>query len=103
MIVEDDEIRLEHINEVLDLIVEECCEVGVARSKHRRFGADSCHPDNPGGLDNWQALKTELLDVYALTRRLIRRGIITHGEAENHCERKIPRVLALHPHLRSVL
>jgi hypothetical protein len=39
-----------------------------------------------------KALKVELLDVYALTRRLIRRGIITHGEAENHCERKIPRV-----------
>jgi len=102
VIIEDDHIRQEHIDEVLDLIVEECGEVVVARSKHRRFGPDSYHPSQPS-LDNWQALKVELLDVYALTTRLIRRGIITHGEAERHREQKIPRVLALHPHLRSVL
>jgi hypothetical protein len=102
MILEDDHIPQEHINEVLDLIVEECGEVVVARSKHRRFGPDSYHPSDPA-LDNWQALKTEMLDVYALTRALIRRGIIPHGHAEAHAERKIPRVLALHPHLRSIL
>lgn len=94
------------INETLDLIVEECGEVIVARSKFKRFGPDSVDPRNPDGPDNRQALITELLDVHALVGKLIKRCIypdLTPGAAEAHAAKKIASVKAHHPSLVNFL
>jgi hypothetical protein len=95
------------VSDVLDLIVEECCEIGLARSKLRRFGPDSVDPRNPTGPNNEQAMVNELLDVHALISRLISRRValpgMTVSAAEDHAVRKIASVKAHHPSLANLL
>lgn len=94
------------INETLDLIVEECCEVGVARSKLKRFGPDSVDPRDPEGPTNIEALVLELVDVHALIGSIIKRCALpglTPGEAETLAVKKIARVRAQHPSLAQFL
>lgn len=96
----------EAIDETLDLIVEECGEVVVARSKLKRFGPDSRDPSKPDSPDNMSALITELLDVHTLIGRMIRRCIhpdMTPGAAETHADKKIAKVKAHHPSLAQFL
>lgn len=96
----------EAIDETLDLIVEECAEVTIARSKLKRFGPTSVDPRNPDGPNNQEALIIELLDVHALISRLIRRCIweqMTPGAAETHASKKIAKVKAHHPSLANFL
>jgi NTP pyrophosphatase (non-canonical NTP hydrolase) len=96
----------EAIDETLDLIVEECGEVVVARSKLRRFGPDSRDPAKPDSPDNMSAMITELLDVHTLIGKLIKRCIhpdLTPGAAERHAGKKIAKIKAHHPSLEKFL
>jgi hypothetical protein len=100
-------VTSESVAEVLDLIVEECGEIVVARSKLKRFGPDSVDPRDPTGPNNEQAMVNELLDVHALISKLISRCValngLTPGAAKEHAVRKIASVKAHHPSLANLL
>ena len=53
--------------EILDILAEECNEVGHIVSKIRRFGMDSVHPKG-NGITNKAHLRFEILDVISMIR-----------------------------------
>ena len=59
--------RVRKINEILDILQEECAEVIQAVSKINRFGLESSWE----GITNKQSLITEIGDVIALIKVLI--------------------------------
>jgi NTP pyrophosphatase (non-canonical NTP hydrolase) len=73
------------INEILDILQEECAEVIVAISKIRRFGIDNTYKD--GGTQR-EHLVQELGDVTLLIELLQAHGVYTEQELINAQRRK---------------
>ena len=65
------------VEEILDILQEECGEVIVAISKIRRFGIDNSYKD--GGTQR-EHLIQELGDVTLLVELLKAHGVFTEGE-----------------------
>jgi NTP pyrophosphatase (non-canonical NTP hydrolase) len=65
------------VNEILDILQEECGEVVVAISKVRRFGIDNSHKD--GGTQR-EHLVQELGDVTLLIELLKAHNVFTEDE-----------------------
>jgi len=73
------------VNEILDILQEECAEVIVAISKIRRFGIDNSYKD--GGTQR-EHLIQELGDVTLLVELLKAHGIYTEQELLDAQRRK---------------
>ena len=72
-------MKEQKIQEILDILQEECGEVVTAVSKVRRFGLDKSHKDKPTQREN---LIQELGDVALMTDLLIEHGILTQDQLE---------------------
>lgn len=77
------------IQEILDILQEECGEVVTAVSKVRRFGLDNSHKDKPTQRDN---LIQELGDVALLTDLLIGHGVLTQEQLDSAKQRKADKL-----------
>lgn len=78
------------IQEILDILQEECAEVIVEVSKCRRFGIDSEHYKT--GILHGKMLEQELGDVLAMLKLLIESGIVTESGLEQAAENKIEKL-----------
>ena len=65
----------EKINEVMNILSEECAEVIQAVSKCHRFGLDNLKPGKP--LTNAQHLEGEIGDLLAMVDLLKLKGVVT--------------------------
>ena len=65
------------VEEILDILQEECAEVIVAVSKIRRFGIDNSYKD--GGTQR-EHLVQELGDVSLLIELLVAHGVVDQNE-----------------------
>ena len=77
------------VNEILDILQEECAEVIVAVSKIRRFGIDNSYKD--GGTQR-EHLVQELGDVTLLIELLKAHTIFTEQELINAQRRKATKL-----------
>ena len=77
----------EQVQEILDILQEECGEVIVEVSKCRRFGLDSVHYKT--GELHQDMLTQELGDVLAMIRLLVESGVVSMDALEAAGERKI--------------
>jgi NTP pyrophosphatase (non-canonical NTP hydrolase) len=73
------------VNEILDILQEECAEVIVAISKIRRFGIDNTYKE--GGTQR-EHLTQELGDVTLLIELLKAHGVYTEQELIDAQQRK---------------
>lgn len=80
----------ERIQEILDILQEECAEVIVEVSKCRRFGVDSVHYKT--GQSHRSMLEQELGDVLAMMRLLVESGVVSMDALEAAGERKIEKL-----------
>jgi NTP pyrophosphatase (non-canonical NTP hydrolase) len=80
----------EKVQEILDILQEECAEVIVEVSKCRRFGIDSVHYKT--GELHQHMLEQELGDVLAMMRLLIESGVVSMDALEAAGERKIEKL-----------
>ena len=80
----------ESVQEILDILQEECGEVIVEVSKCRRFGLDSVHYKT--GQPHREMLEQELGDVLAMIRLLIEQGVVSVEALEAAGERKIEKL-----------
>ena len=80
----------ETVQEILDILQEECGEVIVEVSKCRRFGLDSVHYKT--GELHQAMLEQELGDVLAMIRLLIEQGVISVEALEAAGERKLEKL-----------
>jgi len=78
------------IQEILDILQEECAEVIQEVSKCRRFGIDSQHYKTNG--PHREMLEQELGDVMAMMKLLIDEGVISADVLETAAERKIEKL-----------
>lgn len=77
------------VNEILDILQEECGEVIVAISKVRRFGLDTAHKDKPSQRAN---LIQELGDVALMTELLIEHGVLTQEQLDQAKQQKADKL-----------
>lgn len=70
---------MEKINEILNILQEECAEVIQVISKCRRFGIDNSHKD---GITQRQKLTQEIGDVSAMISLLIDHGVVSVEDIE---------------------
>jgi NTP pyrophosphatase (non-canonical NTP hydrolase) len=80
----------ERVQEILDILQEECGEVIVEVSKCRRFGLDSVHYKT--GELHQDMLTQELGDVLAMMRLLVESGVVSMDALEAAGERKIEKL-----------
>lgn len=80
------------IVELFDLMAEECCEVGVKRSKVRRFGPHEGADYEKEGRTNIEAFKAEVMDVMVLAGLMCDLRIITQDEYDAHTAVKLARL-----------
>ena len=80
----------ERVQEILDILQEECAEVIVEVSKCRRFGIDSQHYKT--NIPHKEMLEQELGDVMAMIKLLLEDGVITVEGIEAAAERKIEKL-----------
>ena len=80
----------ERVQEILDILQEECAEVIVEVSKCRRFGIDSQHYKTQ--VPHREMLEQELGDVMAMIKLLLEDGVITVEGIEAAAERKIEKL-----------
>jgi hypothetical protein len=86
--------------EIMDLLDEECHEVGVARSKVRRSGHDFTPYNNPAEkpyepgkhLTNDAAWRTEVYDALTLIDMMFERGMICPVEYALHQPKKLAKL-----------
>ena len=78
------------INEVMDILQEECAEVIQAVSKIRRFGYETRWPEE--GPTNRFHLETEIGDLLAMVGILIERGIISDSNVNEARVKKIAKL-----------
>jgi NTP pyrophosphatase (non-canonical NTP hydrolase) len=83
-------ISLSKINEILDILQEECGEVVVAISKIRRFGIDNTYKD--GGSQR-EHLVQELGDVSLLIDLLKAHNVFTESELQEAMTRKSQKLV----------
>lgn len=77
------------VQEILDILQEECGELVVAASKIRRFGLDNSYKD--GGTQR-EHLTQEAGDVMLMIRLLVDHGVFTEHELEQASERKASKL-----------
>jgi NTP pyrophosphatase (non-canonical NTP hydrolase) len=65
----------ERVQEILDILQEECAEVIVEVSKCRRFGTDSLHYKT--GITHREMLEQEIGDVLCMIELLHQEGILS--------------------------
>ena len=80
----------ERVQEILDILQEECAEVIVEVSKCRRFGIDSQHYKTQ--VPHKEMLEQEIGDVLAMIKLLLEDGVITVEGVEAAAERKIEKL-----------
>ena len=80
----------ERVQEILDILQEECGEVIVEVSKCRRFGIDSVHYKT--GELHQHMLTQELGDVLAMMRLLVENGVVSMEALEAAGERKLEKL-----------
>ena len=80
----------ERVQEILDILQEECAEVIQEVSKCRRFGIDSQHYKT--NLPHKEMLEQEIGDVLAMIKLLVDNGIISAEGIEAAAERKIEKL-----------
>jgi NTP pyrophosphatase (non-canonical NTP hydrolase) len=80
----------ERIQEILDILQEECAEVIVEVSKCRRFGLNSVHYKT--NIPHKEMLEQELGDVLAMIRLLIENGAVSIEALEAAGERKLEKL-----------
>ena len=80
----------ERVQEILDILQEECGEVIVEVSKCRRFGLDSVHYKT--GELHQAMLEQELGDVLAMIRLLVESGVVSMDALEAAGERKLEKL-----------
>lgn len=80
----------ETIQEILDILQEECAEVIVEVSKCRRFGINSQHYKTQ--VLHKEMLQQELGDVVAMIKLLVDEGVISADGLEAAAERKIEKL-----------
>jgi hypothetical protein len=80
----------EQVQEILDILQEECAEVIVEVSKCRRFGIDSLHYKN--GITHRVMLEQEIGDLLAMVDLLEQQGVITRLGLAAARERKIEKL-----------
>ena len=80
----------ERVQEILDILQEECGEVIVEVSKCRRFGLDSVHYKT--GELHQDMLTQELGDVLAMMKLLVESGVVSMDALEAAGERKIEKL-----------
>lgn len=73
------------IQEILDILQEECGELVVAASKVRRFGLDNSYKD--GGTQR-EHLTQEAGDVMLMIHLLVEQGVFTIEELQQASQRK---------------
>ena len=78
------------INEVMDILQEECAEVIQAVSKIRRFGYETRWPEE--GPTNRYHLETEVGDLLAMIGILIENGIISDSNVNHARMNKIAKL-----------
>lgn len=82
-------IKLSKLQEILDILQEECGEVVTAVSKVRRFGLDNSHKDKPSQRAN---LIQELGDVALMTELLIEHGVLTQEQLDQAKQQKADKL-----------
>jgi NTP pyrophosphatase (non-canonical NTP hydrolase) len=80
----------ERVQEILDILQEECAEVIVEVSKCRRFGIDSQHYKT--NVPHREMLEQEIGDVLAMIKLLVDNGVISADGVEAAAERKIEKL-----------
>ena len=80
----------EQVQEILDILQEECAEVIVEVSKCRRFGTDSLHYKT--GVTHREMLEQEIGDFLAMVTLLEQQGIVTQAGLSAAQERKIEKL-----------
>jgi NTP pyrophosphatase (non-canonical NTP hydrolase) len=80
----------EKVQEILDILQEECGEVIVEVSKCRRFGMDSVHYKT--GELHQAMLEQELGDVLAMMRLLVEHGVVSMEALEAAGEKKLEKL-----------
>ena len=80
----------ERVQEILDILQEECAEVIVEVSKCRRFGLDSVHYKT--GELHQDMLTQELGDVLAMIKLLVESGVVSMEALEAAGERKLEKL-----------
>jgi NTP pyrophosphatase (non-canonical NTP hydrolase) len=80
----------EQVQEILDILQEECAEVIVEVSKCRRFGADSLHYKT--GITHREMLEQEIGDLLAMVDLLEQHGVITRLGLAAARERKLEKL-----------
>ena len=80
----------ETVQEILDILQEECAEVIVEISKCRRFGIDLQHYKT--NVPHREMLEQELGDVLAMIKLLVDEGVISAAGLEAAAERKIEKL-----------
>jgi len=80
----------ERVQEILDILQEECGEVIVEVSKCRRFGIDSQHYKT--NVLHKEMLEQELGDVLAMIKLLVDEDVISAAGIESAAERKIQKL-----------
>ena len=83
-------MKEEQINEVMDILQEECAEVIQAVSKIRRFGYETRWPEE--GPTNRYHLETEVGDLLAMIGILIENGIISDSNVNHARMNKIAKL-----------
>ena len=78
------------VQEILDILQEECAEVIVEVSKCRRFGIDSLHYVTQ--IPHKEMLQQEIGDVLAMIKLLVDEGIISADGIESAAEKKIQKL-----------
>jgi len=77
---------MRNLDNVMDILQEECAEVIVEVSKCRRFGIDSFHYKT--GVEHKKMLEMEVGDVLAMVDILVEQGILNPSELEVAKENK---------------
>lgn len=70
------------VQEILDILQEECLEVGIEVSKIRRFGLGSCHPETM--ITNVDSLTKELGDLQCMIDLVVEHGIVSLVSIKDH-------------------
>jgi NTP pyrophosphatase (non-canonical NTP hydrolase) len=78
------------IDEVMDILQEECAEVIQAVSKISRFGIDNLKPGKPK--TNREHLEEELGDVLAMIDILLEKGVVINSHLESAKAAKIEKL-----------
>ena len=88
MYLKDSDPKEKDIQEILNILQEECAEVIQAVSKIRRFGINSKGPNGDYKYNNLEQLEVELGDLMQMVHLLYENGYIEEENVMGHAEAK---------------